>query len=586
MVTVDRPVGDQRASREVRIPIVALVMLISPIGAAVEFHIKKEAFRLDITESFLASYHGDLGYLISEREYRDPFAMPPTFDERPERRFVDFINKLNISLQWRRFRLATRFDTAAYVLFPDAKDKPLLDKSCGPYESTPINVRNRFCQNYFYPEKLSLEYVGRSVEATLGDFYVSFGRGIVLSIRKLDELGIDTTIIGGKLVFHEGNAAGTLVAGVSNIQNTDQATGRSAQDPYDVIAGGRVEYRFADRINVGLHTTGGISRTNKSIVAQLRNDGVLHYGGSIDAPRLTRWLSLYFEADGQMTVLADQRSNGYAIYGSATAYAGAVSLLLEVKHYSQLKRWRSSVDGSLPEFLPVAYTQPPTVERLVTELLAPIYDVSGPRLRVDWTVGPKLLLFASYAFFEERAIPGKLYFHDPYLGAEVRWDSGRSHFFPSGGYRVERCGDGPDAADCQSLAIDGDFQRIGHVEWDFTQLLPKRLSIEAQGFALFRQGDKVIDNAGNPASWTEGNAYFALKWTPHLVFTVGYEWSTRPATAINQHYVNGAIQWNITTASSIRVFAGGTRGGLKCISGVCRNFPSFTGAQLELVVRL
>ena len=46
------------------------------------------------------------------------------------------------------------------------------------------------------------------------------------------------------------------------------------------------------------------------------------------------------------------------------------------------------------------------------------------------------------------------------------------------------------------------------------------------------------------------------------------------------------MQWNITTASSIVVCAGGERGGLKCISGVCRDFPAFTGARLELVLRL
>jgi hypothetical protein len=79
----------------------------------------------------------------------------------------------------------------------------------------------------------------------------------------------------------------------------------------------------------------------------------------------------------------------------------------------------------------------------------------------------------------------------------------------------------------------------------------------------------------------------ALKWTPHLVFSSGFEWTTRPSSSkVNQYFVNGAVQWNVTTASSIRFFAGGTRGGLKCISGICRDFPAFTGARLEVVVRL
>ena len=57
-------------------------------------------------------------------------------------------------------------------------------------------------------------------------------------------------------------------------------------------------------------------------------------------------------------------------------------------------------------------------------------------------------------------------------------------------------------------------------------------------------------------------------------------------TRADEHFFNGSVQWNFTTASSLRLFAGGTRGGLRCISGVCREFPPFTGALLELVVRL
>jgi len=219
--------------------------------------------------------------------------------------------------------------------------------------------------------------------------------------------------------------------------------------------------------------------------------------------------------------------------------------------------------------------------------------VSGPRLRVDWRVNPSLLVYASYGFFEDRgestaSADGTLLFHDPYAGAEVRWNGGVSHFFPSGGYRIEQCGTNNTL--CRTTSPDNEFQHIGHVEWDGAQALPHGLSIETQGFALFRRGDKIAitDSMGNVTypSWTEGDAYLALKWTPYLVFTGGMEWTTRPSSHVNQYFFNGAVQWNITTASSIRFFAGGTRGGLKCISGICRDFPPFTGARLEVVVRL
>ena len=183
-------------------------------------------------------------------------------------------------------------------------------------------MRSRFCQKPFYVEKWGLEYTGRTVEATLGDFYVSFGRGLVLSIRKLDELGIDTTLRGGKLVYHEDRVAATLVLGVTNIQNVDEATGRfvarlpargdllrPVAAPHDFIGGARVEYRFLDRVNVGA-ARGRRRAGARRHAASQRHDSYFMYGGTVDAPRLSRWLGVYFEGAGQLQTLSDARQLG------------------------------------------------------------------------------------------------------------------------------------------------------------------------------------------------------------------------------------------------------------------------------------
>ena len=87
--------------------------------------------------------------------------------------------------------------------------------------------------------------------------------------------------------------------------------------------------------------------------------------------------------------------------------------------------------------------------------------------------------------------------------------------------------------------------------------------------------------------WTEGNAYVSLKWTPHLILVGGWEFTTLAKEQANKHqFFNASVQWDITPATSLRVFYGGVRPGLKCISGVCRDFPAFEGGKLELVVRL
>src|SRR4030095_2991363 len=94
--------------------------------------------------------------------------------------------------------------------------------------------------------------------------------------------------------------------------------------------------------------------------------------------------------------------------------------------------------------------------------------------------------------------------------------------------------------------------------------------------------DRVDDSL-----WREGNAYVAIKWAPRFVLVGGYEFTTLFKEQQNKHnFFNVSFQWNITPATSLRVFYGGQRPRLKCISGVCRTFPAFEGGRLELVVRL
>ena len=61
------------------------------------------------------------------------------------------------------------------------------------------------------------------------------------------------------------------------------------------------------------------------------------------------------------------------------------------------------------------------------------------------------------------------------------------------------------------------------------------------------------------------------------------EYTTR--TDLPNTYFNGSVIYKFNASSNVKVFAGQQRGGLKCISGVCRIFPAFEGARLELTVR-
>ncbi len=113
--------------------------------------------------------------------------------------------------------------------------------------------------------------------------------------------------------------------------------------------------------------------------------------------------------------------------------------------------------------------------------------------------------------------------------------------------------------------------------------------------------------------WTEGENYTALQWSPHLAAIFGFEYLAqdkcqpgRSATLSEAarpekdtcFYVNGGLQWRSANAGAgtsrkyvaqlldgVGVFVGQRRGATRCVSGVCRQFPSFEGGRLEITSR-
>jgi hypothetical protein len=70
---------------------------------------------------------------------------------------------------------------------------------------------------------------------------------------------------------------------------------------------------------------------------------------------------------------------------------------------------------------------------------------------------------------------------------------------------------------------------------------------------------------------------------PKWVFTEGFEYTTligQPRT-----YANTAVLYKFTSSSNIRAFVGEQRAAFRCASGICRFFPAFEGARVELTLR-
>ncbi|GAB4509364.1 MAG: hypothetical protein Tsb0020_25860 [Haliangiales bacterium] len=471
--------------------------------------------------------------------------------------YGELFEKLNLASTLGRWRLSLRLDTATFLSNPAA------------------DVVGRYT-----PEKLSVSYQARALSVTAGDAYVSFGRGLSLSLRKVDELGLDTTLRGAKLLLHMGDLDATVVAGYANINNVDEATGRSVDDPYDLIAGAQAQLRVADRVTVGAHVSGVLFRDALGFaLSDDYTDRVLQVGATADAPRLLEDLGLYVEGMVQSvsTEPAAEHELAYALYATATAYLGSsASLLFEGKLYGPLTPLNPNLDSP---FDGVVYSSPPTVERVLQPLENPQRDIAGGRARFDWRHSPALLTYVNYGLFRDwlgyadPAMVGQIRdgtIHDAYAGAELRWNDSRSWAIGAGGYRAVYL-DGPTGL------VRGD----GHFEVDIAQALTSSWSLTLHAIHLERtkRSSAILDER-----FREGTIDAGFRLRPWIAVSVGYDYTTEP-TQPERDYLHGNLAWDITPSSNLRLFVGSARGGLKCVSGVCRVFPPFEGAKATLTLR-
>ena len=148
--------------------------------------------------------------------------------------------------------------------------------------------------------------------------------------------------------------------------------------------------------------------------------------------------------------------------------------------------------------------------------------------------------------------------HDPYAGLELRWDEARSWAIGQAGYRM--------------VVLDGSREFIrgdGHVELDVAHAVSPRFSLTLHGIHLERKKDvsPILDE-----KFREGTIDAGIRVRPWLAASVGYDYTTDPIQA-ERDYFHSNLAWDVTPSSSLRLFVGSARGGLKCVSGVCRGFP-------------
>lgn len=510
--------------------------------------------RVQVSESLSAAYHLDNGNIAP----CCAFPSDPTGSN-----YFDWFNKLQLDASWGSLIAQLRLDSAVFA------NKPVALES--DQRLTQL-LRNRY-SNRLDLEKASLRWSSRYLDVTLGDSYATFGRGLVLSLRKVDEFGVDTAVRGLNANLRVGGFSLVALGGWSNIVNVDASTARFTENPNDGILGARAEYKLGRWVTPGLDVSHVIYAQNaQSVTAQQAADTVTSFSGTLDFPNLFGHGTLYAELAGQRRVTQGDPQWTSALYASGSVFFGPATVLVEFKDYRRYSTIPTSLDATqVPELaLSNFYTAPPTLER-VQQLVLNNTDVWGGHVRGSVRSGD-VVPFVSMATFSDRTYRTIIF--DPYAGVELRWGGGASRASLSGGWRGNMYG--------AESGLDGQFfQSTFHGEFDVTQHLSGPFALELSGLHFTNrdlQGPNVL-------LWHQGQVYLAVKQADRWSAAVGYEYYTETPKTIRPHYLNASGTWHVMKNLLVRGFIGGQRAGIKCVNGVCRNFPAFDGARLEVVTK-
>ena len=407
------------------------------------------------------------------------------------------------------------------------------------------------------PERMSLRYQGEHWTLLGGDFYRQLGRGIALSLRKIDEAALDISIQGGQVEYADNTHRAAVFAGRTNPVNLDDVTQRFVEDVDDIILG--VEYALRPLDVLTITAWGVYLRPTEKLLDDQRHIGV---GGlSVAIPTALDWLSIYVEGDVQYREVLEQEDIAYAVYSTLDFSFGDFALLLEGIILSEFEM-QGSANSAIDT--PFTYNQPPTLSRIDQEILN-ITDVSGGRVRGEYYFDEALVLLYANTTLRvgDPDGPAPVTSIHSYGGVEWSYDDGLSRLEVSGGYLDEfQSGDS--------------FKDMIHAEVDWLQHLVDRLSLHLQ---VLHESRTLTGS-----SYERGSTLLGLEWARvgGLTFEFGYD-TINPD--VREFFYAGILTWQAQSWFELQVTGGTRRGGLRCIAGVCRNYPGFAGAQARIVSR-
>ncbi|MBZ0122160.1 MAG: hypothetical protein K8H88_34520 [Sandaracinaceae bacterium] len=503
--------------------------------------------------------------------------------------FFSLYERLDMALQSEQVRFETRTDVFVPFTIFDAPRCPL--GAADPRCYLTWDVR---------PERFTLRWEPPEWTIEAGDSQIVFGRGMALSFRKVDLLGVDTALRGGHVRWQGTNVRFGLHGGIANPQNQDPIDLRIIREQDDIVGGGNFGFTIpgSTPVSVGVH----------ALHVQFQDDASSTYtgravdvaGSSLEMPSLAGGaLALYVEANGMRRSfsLFDQGrvQGGRAVYASAQIQTSNLTVLFEWKDYQNYLVAPSTTEANAWRI----YSASPPVELTGPQRLRGIGNQRGGGVKLDYAFlpGPWSFTLASvlYGFNEEPLL-------DPWSGVLVthswatlarRQEYGESvnwSLNATGGARFEvLLHDIPSAStvagQLDRWMVHGQLEvTAGSGDHSFDFVVDHRHERELIGGSVHDfqiGGASVTYTFGVPLALT-----LALRWTDFQQGVV------QRRAMVDYNFLGGEFypsfegRWTFEPGTFLNLFVGQTPGGQICSGGVCRDVPTFEGIRLTFVGRL
>jgi hypothetical protein len=551
----------------------------------------------------------------------------PDDTREPPFPFHEFVNRTTATLRIKRLTLGAQFDILGSAPGCDdnshaqafaerhGDEAPCMPPNqilgSGWQEPISESVLLRF-------EKAYLRYATPNFELQLGDFYASFGRGIVLSMVKKPEIDQDNSLRGGRFELRTRKMGLTVLAGLTNPQEISMELRNQGIDRLDarLLAGGSLKLRPTSNLEFTAHGLGYDLLLIPSWSA----------GGTAEVSNIGDVLDLFIEGNGffygQPEGSNAEPIRGYAAYFAGTLYSGPLTLLVEARSYRN-----ANLLVEQGPVVPLQYTNPPTLEHdsTVTEDINGSIQsgsIHGLKLQPElyfMKTGTTLTGSIAAALDLEPHPPFSLQ-HEftlhPWIGIDQPIHLGKVdlHLLGDFGYRHDfpvrsdnEAGISNEEADLRS---DQFLRTTGmlHYSVDVSATFGKH-SLELvsryrrHAFTLPDEVCWVLANGSDYCDLDDGwvSIENSLSYTLMGRYTVALHVDFTDDPIVQSLTNNGAVgnlaydkEWRRSTyiggeiilkpVSNLELYAffGSQKAGIVCTGGACRTVPAFTGVKTRL----